>query len=146
GPRRGARMNGPRLGRLAAVLLGLGALALALQPLAGFDTWWHLASGREMERRGELLRDDPFTFGAGDAAWLNHEWLWQAGAWKLFRLAAPSAAATPVPLDAERRGASALTAVNGLLLAAAFVLGSLSITRAGAPPALAFAVPLLCAW
>ncbi len=58
-----------------AALLGLTGLALPRLPAA--DTWWTLACGRLLATSGGLVHEDPFSFGPGRLAWLNHEWLAQ---------------------------------------------------------------------
>src|SRR5712691_7796370 len=56
----------------SAVLLGASAW---FQPsVAGSDLWWHLASGRELWKRGPFaLTADPFSYTFGGREWMNHE-------------------------------------------------------------------------
>jgi len=129
-PQPGSRMRAGSAVVLAVVLL------LALRPLAGFDTWWHLASGRAMSEQGGLLHEDPFTFTAQGHPWLNHEWLWQGIAWRLYEAAA---------FD-EPAGASALTIATALVYALAFTLGYRALRRRGTGPWVSLALVSLCAW
>jgi hypothetical protein len=73
-------LNGNRF--LAAeffVLLGAASCFAKVQS----DTWWHLASGREMVRTGQILLTDHFSHTAYGAPWANYEWLTQ---WIFFQL------------------------------------------------------------
>lgn len=45
-------------------------------PLTNTDFWWHLASAREMIARGDVLRQDPFTF-TPTLPWVDVHWLYQ---------------------------------------------------------------------
>ena len=54
------------------------ALVVALFPLTSADLWWHLASGREIWRRGGIPFSDPFSFASDPGRWLDHGWLFQA--------------------------------------------------------------------
>ncbi|MGH9361593.1 MAG: hypothetical protein ACRD2T_06720, partial [Thermoanaerobaculia bacterium] len=43
--------------------------------MKGQDLWWHLAAGRLMLERREIVRTEPWAFTREGAPWLNHEWL-----------------------------------------------------------------------
>ena len=131
-----------------------------MRPLAGFDTWWHLAAGREIVRAGAVPKTDPFSFTRAGAEWIDHSWLWQTAAWGLVSASGigeqDPAAGLPLSTGAreqalwmrdlrEERAASALTFVTGLVLACGFVLGFEALRRRGAGLAAAFAVPLVAA-
>jgi hypothetical protein len=60
-----------------ALLLVLGAASTGLAPSADGDIWWHLAAGREMVARGELLWSDPFSVSALGRPWHDVHWLFQ---------------------------------------------------------------------
>jgi len=63
---------------LIGVLLYALVWALAACfPLTDSDIWWHLASGRDMLLQGHWLRQDPFTYSAAGASWINVHWLYQ---------------------------------------------------------------------
>jgi len=146
---------------LSATCLGLAVLALGIRPLAGFDTWWHLAAGREIARTGTVPTTDSFSFTAEGSDWIDQYWLWQRAAYGLVRLAGWSesdgARALPVSSPAragalagrdaaEARAATALTLVNSLLLAAGFLVGFEALRRRGSGLFLAVAIPLAAAW
>lgn len=63
--------------RLLAVVLFAGAVAVGIAPSADGDIWWHLAAGREMVARGQLLLTDPFSVGASGRPWADVHWLFQ---------------------------------------------------------------------
>ena len=39
------------------------------------DTWWHVAAGRLMITRGQVLTSDPFSWTMAGAPWFTQEWL-----------------------------------------------------------------------
>ena len=62
--------------------ISLGTLAT---PLASYDFWWHLASGRLMWEHGAFLRNDPFSHTLAQAPWVDFEWLFQVLAYLVHR-------------------------------------------------------------
>jgi hypothetical protein len=63
-----------------AVFAGLSFVAMAYHvwvPVADYDLWWHLASGREMFSSHHLLRSDIFSHPMAGTPWINFEWLGQ---------------------------------------------------------------------
>lgn len=42
------------------------------------DFWWHIAAGDLIRKLHTLPASDPFSFTAGNYAWLNLSWLWDA--------------------------------------------------------------------
>ncbi|MEK7742908.1 MAG: hypothetical protein AAB578_00845, partial [Elusimicrobiota bacterium] len=58
------------------VVCAVSLLTLAT-PLASYDFWWHLASGRWMWEHGAFLRNDPFSHTLARAPWVDFEWLFQ---------------------------------------------------------------------
>ncbi|HEX7452604.1 MAG TPA: hypothetical protein VF294_09980, partial [Polyangiaceae bacterium] len=70
------RTHRSRSALLAAVLF-VGAVSAGLAPSADGDIWWHLAAGREMVARGQLLFTDPFSVSASGRLWPDVHWLFQ---------------------------------------------------------------------
>lgn len=70
-----------------AVGLMFAALALAacLMP-AQSDTFWALRAGQDIWRAGHVPRTDAYSYTAAGLPWPDHEWLWQALAFGLYRL------------------------------------------------------------
>src|SRR5262249_6652580 len=50
------------------------------------DFWWHLRTGQLIAESGAVPRVDPFSFTAAGRPWVAHEWLWELGAFHLYRL------------------------------------------------------------
>ncbi len=65
---------------LVAVSFAAAAVA-GIAPSADGDIWWHLAAGREIIQRGQLLYSDPFSLGAGGRPWPDVHWLFQLAAY-----------------------------------------------------------------
>jgi hypothetical protein len=74
GPTRGDRLL------LGALLLALALLA-TLSPIRNYDYWWHLKTGALILEQGSVPRADPFSFTAQGTPWVDHEWLFQVGAY-----------------------------------------------------------------
>ncbi len=70
------RTHRSRSALLAAVLF-VGAVSVGLAPSADGDIWWHLAAGREMVARRQLLFTDPFSVSASGRPWPDVHWLFQ---------------------------------------------------------------------
>jgi hypothetical protein len=66
----------------AAVVIS--AFLIALGPFSDGDIYWHLAAGREILQRRELLRVDPFTLSAAGRPWVDVHWLFQLGAYATY--------------------------------------------------------------
>src|SRR5215468_286726 len=81
-----------RLGRLALA----GALVVvALLQIHRFDdpdTWWHLATGREIWTTRTVPRVDPFSWTAAGAPWLNRQWLFELALYASWLVAGPAGA------------------------------------------------------
>ncbi len=60
--------------------------AAVLQPVRSYDLGWQLAAGRLILEQGAIPSADPFSFTRAGTPWLDHEWLFQAAAYGLFRL------------------------------------------------------------
>jgi hypothetical protein len=65
------------LGALVVVL----ALLATLSPIRNYDYWWHLKTGALILEQGSVPRADPFSFTAQGTPWVDHEWLFQVGAY-----------------------------------------------------------------
>jgi hypothetical protein len=63
------------------VLLALALLVVlvpaALLPIASYDFFWHLATGRWITEHHALPLTDPFAIASDRAPWINGEWLFQ---------------------------------------------------------------------
>jgi tetratricopeptide (TPR) repeat protein len=69
---------------LAPLVAVAGAAAWFHGVVSGGDTWWHLASGREIVAHGSLVQLDSFSHTFAGRVWQNHEWLWDVVAWALY--------------------------------------------------------------
>ncbi len=67
------------------VALAVGAVLVGLAPSADGDVWWHLAAGREMVARGEVLQSDPFSVSAAGRRWVDVHWLFQLASYAVHR-------------------------------------------------------------
>ena len=61
------------------------ALRAALMP-AQSDTFWHLRTGADILRTGDIPRVDSYSFTAAGWPWRDHEWLWQPFAYGAYHL------------------------------------------------------------
>lgn len=81
-----------------SLLLAIAILAViavdSFRPIANYDIHWHLAAGRIMLERGEVLTTDPLSWTIQGRRWVNHEWLAQV----LFALAERAGGLTGVRL------------------------------------------------
>ncbi len=84
---------GPARRLLPIAILALIALD-SFRPIANYDIHWHLAAGRIMLDRGEVLTTDPLSWTIQGQRWVNHEWLSQV----LFALAERAGGLTGVRL------------------------------------------------
>ena len=68
--------------RLLLALPFVGLIApIAATKVVDLDLWWHLATGWVIRALGEIPRNDIFSYSAFGAPWVNHEWLFELGAW-----------------------------------------------------------------
>jgi hypothetical protein len=67
------------------LLFGAMAVFACLMPAQG-DTYWHLRAGQEIWRTFQVRLDEHYSYTAATGYWPNHEWLWQAFAYGLYRL------------------------------------------------------------
>jgi hypothetical protein len=70
---------------LAALLFGALAVCACLMP-AQSDTYWQLRAGQEIWRTFRVPLVDHYSYTAAGRDWPNHEWLWQALSYALYRL------------------------------------------------------------
>lgn len=63
------------LSRLLVAATALFAGLYGARPITTWDFWWHVRSGQEILATRSLPATDSFSHTAGDALWVNHEWL-----------------------------------------------------------------------
>jgi len=125
-----------------AIVLCLGGASMGLAPSLDGDVWWHLAAGREMLTRGELLLTDPFSVGAASFKKKDVHWWFQLGAYAVHRcwglaglvwvkcaLIAAGALLLLAALGKQRASLWARPLFVTLLLGALFVARSLLLVR-----------------
>jgi hypothetical protein len=98
--------------------LGVGSLLVRPWVVRDADVFWHLATGREMWRHGELLKTDPFSYLHAGQPWVNHEWLFQWLAWPWY----------------QATGAPGLFLVTGVLLLLAVAATGAVAWKTGCSP------------
>jgi len=67
------------------LLFGALAACACLMP-AHSDTYWQLRAGQEIWRTHHVPLVDHYSYTAAGRPWPNHEWLWQALSYALYRL------------------------------------------------------------
>jgi|HubBroStandDraft_2_1064218.scaffolds.fasta_scaffold32131_1 hypothetical protein len=67
------------------LLFGAMAVFACLMPAQG-DTFWHLRAGQEIWRTLHVPLDEHYSYTAAGGYWPNHEWLWQAFGYGLYRV------------------------------------------------------------
>jgi len=112
-------------GLVVVALFGVLAGAFSLH---NTSLGWHLASGRWMLDRHQVLSSDPFTFTATGREWVDHEWGFQV----------------LVALVERAGGAHALIALRCLLIAGIAVVLYLVGAHSGLAPPVATALVVLC--
>ncbi len=78
---RGLSFDGMLVG-LLFVVVAFGACLTVAQA----DTFWALRAGQDIWRTGHVPRVDTYSFTAFGQPWPDHEWLWQALAYPIFRV------------------------------------------------------------
>jgi hypothetical protein len=78
--RRGVSFDG-MLVALLFVAVGFAACLTVAQA----DTFWSLRAGQDLWRTGHVPLVDTYSYTAAGRPWPNHEWLWQAAAYPLYR-------------------------------------------------------------
>jgi hypothetical protein len=79
--RRGISFGGMTVG-LLFVVVAMRALMMGAEP----DTYWALRAGRDFWTTGHVPRVDTYSFTAAGLPWPDHEWLWQALLYPLYRM------------------------------------------------------------
>jgi hypothetical protein len=69
----------------AGLLFGALAACACLMP-AHSDTFWHLRAGQEIWRTLHVPLVDHYSYTADGRFWPNHEWLWEAISYALYRV------------------------------------------------------------
>jgi hypothetical protein len=84
--------GGDALGR-AALAAALAVVALLqIHRLDDPDTWWHLASGRQIWTTGAVPHVDPFSWTAAGAPWINRQWLFELALYASWLAGGPAGA------------------------------------------------------
>jgi hypothetical protein len=78
--RRGVSFDG-----MVVALLFIAVAFGACLTVAQADTFWNLRAGQDIWASGHVPRIDAYSFTAAGRPWPDHEWLWQAVAYALFR-------------------------------------------------------------
>ncbi|MGZ7078921.1 MAG: hypothetical protein ACXVJT_05850 [Thermoanaerobaculia bacterium] len=110
---------------LPVVLIAALALA-AVAPIRSYDFFWHLATGRWITEHLALPLFDPFAVASDRTPWINGEWLWQIGAFTVFRIG----------------GLDAVTWVRAIVVAATFAFGYAFARREDFDPVALIAVAI----
>jgi hypothetical protein len=71
---------------LLVVVVFLSIFTYDLARPTDIDFWWHLRTGQLIAESGAVPRVDPFSFTAAGRPWVAHEWLWELGVFRLYRL------------------------------------------------------------
>jgi hypothetical protein len=110
----GPTVNGISFHRMVVGLLfGSIFLTACLMP-AQSDTFWHLRAGADIWRTHHIPFVDTYSYTAAGHSWPNHEWLWQALSYALYRLGG-------MPL---LTGAAALVVMGAFALAYRLTVGA----------------------
>jgi len=70
---------------MVGLLFGAIAIFACTMPAQG-DTYWHLRAGQEIWRTWRVPLDEHYSYTAAGGFWPDHEWLWQAFSYGLYRL------------------------------------------------------------
>ncbi|MHC5057880.1 MAG: tetratricopeptide repeat protein [Planctomycetota bacterium] len=114
-------------GVVLAASVSCFAFLLALFPLQSYDTWWHLANGREVMQGRGIPRTNLYSFTEPDYEVTPTHWLFGLGAYCLHAVA----------------GVNGLVVAKALVVAAAFTLAFGLARRRGAGGLAAAAVVAL---
>jgi hypothetical protein len=79
-------MSGLGFNRMMAGLLFTAIVLTACLMPAQSDTYWHLRAGQEIWRTHHVPLVETWSHTAAGRFWPNHEWLWQAVSYGLYRL------------------------------------------------------------
>lgn len=92
---------------MVLIITLMGIFAMAARFSVGSDTWWHLAAGRLILEKGQILKTDPFSYTRSGAAWEYPGWLAEIGMFWIYHLFGPGGLNAGVAL--------AVTATFGLI-------------------------------
>jgi hypothetical protein len=98
---------------VVGLLFGAIFLTACLMP-AQSDTYWHLRAGEDIWRTHHIPFVESYSYTAAGRFWPNHEWLWQAVSYGLYRLGG-------MPLLA---GAAAAVVISAFALAYRLMVGA----------------------
>jgi hypothetical protein len=79
-------VRGLSFNRLVIGLLFTAIVLTACLMPAQSDTFWHLRAGQDIWRTHHVPLVEPYSHTAAGRFWPNHEWLWQAVAYALYRV------------------------------------------------------------
>jgi hypothetical protein len=83
---RGPRaLSGISFGGMVVALLFVAVAFGACLTVAQADTFWNLRAGQDIWQTHHVPRVDTYSYTAAGLPWPDHEWLWQAAAYALFR-------------------------------------------------------------
>jgi len=129
----------PLIQKCVIALTAATAVMLFVSKIAAYDLWWHLTAGGEILRTLSVPHFDPFSYTAYGAPWTYHSWLAgvvlhlvhrHCGVAGLILLRAVLIAGSLALMwwAARRRGVG-LGLASVIVLAAAFQLQTLALTR-----------------
>jgi hypothetical protein len=101
---------------LVVIAVFLSIFTFDLARPTDIDFWWHLRTGQLIAESGAVPRVDPFSFTAAGRPWVAHEWLWELGVFRLYRLG----------------GYRAAVLLSGLIVTLAYVILYRLLRRLGA--------------
>jgi hypothetical protein len=78
-------MTGLSFNRMMVGLLFTAVVLTACLMPAQSDTYWHLRAGQDIWRTHHVPLVETYSFTAAGRFWPNHEWLWQALSYGLYR-------------------------------------------------------------
>jgi len=105
------------------------SFALAVTKVSSYDTWVHLSLGRWMAENGQVPRANLLSYTQPERAAIDHQWLFQAGLYGLWRIG----------------GLDAATLVKAAVVAAAFGVVLATARRKGSDFVVAAVIVLVAA-
>src|SRR3954468_22242678 len=78
-------MTGLGFNRMMVGLLFVAVVLTACLMPAQSDTYWHLRAGQDFWRTHHVPLVETYSYTASGRFWPNHEWLWQAVSYALYR-------------------------------------------------------------
>src|SRR5215813_13902112 len=79
-------MSGVSFNRMMVGLLFTAIVLTACLMPAQSDTYWHLRAGQDIWRTHHVPLVETWSHTAAGRFWPNHEWLWQALSYGLYRV------------------------------------------------------------